>query len=97
MPSYNGDPGLHYDKNYQITKDYNRSWEYNSYTDHVEDIDPDVMKRIQEYIRKSNQTPAVSPKPAVNTVFADTKVSRKRMAKSKDVGDGLAEMINDLV
>lgn len=93
MPSYNGDPSLRYDKNYQITKDYNRSWEYTVDSYPNVDVDVDIMKQIQDYIAKSKHKPT----PAVNTVTTDTKVTRKKMDKSKDVGDGLAEMINELV
>lgn len=95
MPSYNGDPGLRYDKNYQTIKDYNRSWEYTY--DTYPDVDVDVMKQIQDYINKQKAKPVTPSAPAVNTVTVDEKVTRKKMTKSKDVGDGLAEMINELV
>jgi hypothetical protein len=95
MPSYNGDPGLHYDRNYQIFKDYNRSRDY-KYDDYIhgDGIDADVLKQINDYIKKSKQVP--TPTPAVNTVtVAPEPVVRKKMTKSKDVGDALSELIND--
>ncbi len=101
-PSTSGDSVLDWKKSVydleknNIYKDYNRSWEY-TYTDHVNDIDPDVMRQIQDYINKSNQKPATSTPGTVNTVTTETKPVRKKMAKSKDVGEGLAEMINDLL